>query len=120
VQPVKLALLELVTRRIVDAARVAKAGRPGTVNVLSLGARTTKNGVLQYVLNWLSNCRESAYPDGTKGVEVEALSLPGSQFVEGVVMESLTRKGLFVSEKRSYLRFFSTSQQVLTRIVHVS
>lgn len=113
--PYRLAVLELVARRVLDTAKVTKSGPMGKrATVLYPGPEATNNGVLRFVLRWLGECPESEYPDGTKGVEVEALSGLGSGFVQEVVMESLTKKGLFVREERSFLRLFSTSRWALT------
>ena len=68
-QPFKLAVLELVSRRVLEMVEVEKSGlfRTKKVAVLRKGEGTTDNEVLLAVRDLYFTSGKSVYPDGVPG-----------------------------------------------------
>lgn len=123
-QPFKLAVLELVYRRVLEMVEVEKSGlfRTKKVAVLRKGEGTTDNEVLLAVRDLYFTSGKSVYPDGVPGVEVKSLAERGSQqyrsrkgFAEAVVMKALEERGFYRRERRSFLGIIPYQRWALSR-----
>lgn len=123
-QSFKLAVLELVSRRVLEMIEVEKSGffRTKKVALLRRGEGTTENQVLLEVRDLYLSSARSVYPDGVSGVEVKSLAERASQqyssrkgFAEAVVMKALEQRGFFQREQRSFLGIISYQQWALSR-----
>jgi hypothetical protein len=122
-QPFKLAVLELVSRRVLDLVEVEKSGffSSKKVAVLRKGEGTTDNRVLLAVRDLYFASDKSAYQNGITGVEVKSLAEgagrqygPRKGFTEAVVMKSLTEQGFYQREQRSFLGIIPYQRWALT------
>ena len=123
-QPFKLAVLELVYRRVLEMVEVEKSGlfRTKKVAVLRKGEGTTDNEVLLAVRDLYFTSGKSVYPDGVPGVEVKSLAERASQqyssrkgFAEAVVMKALEERGFYRRERRSFLGIIPYQRWALSR-----
>jgi hypothetical protein len=75
-QPFKLAVLELVSRRVLELVEVERSGffRRKKTAVLSMGDGTTDNEVLLAVQGLYVGCAKTVYPGGLVGLEVKTLT----------------------------------------------
>jgi hypothetical protein len=120
-QAFKLAMLELVARRVLEVAQADTADRPGRpVTALFWGTESTDNRVLLSALSSLDQCEVSTFSDGRMGLVAGAVAElcasafgPGQSF-GGAVMSSLVEKGFLVREESSFLSLFATSRWALT------
>jgi hypothetical protein len=122
-QPFKLAVLELVSRRVLEMVEVEKSGffRTKKVAVLRKGEGTTDNAVLLAVRDLFLTSDKSEDPDGVSGVEVKSLAERASQqyssrkgFAEAVVMKALDERDFYRREQRSFLGIIPYQRWVLT------
>ena len=123
-QPFKLAVLELVSRRVLELVEVERSGffRRKKIAVLSMGDGTTDNEVLLAVQGLYVGCAKTVYPGGLVGLEVKTLAEQAGRtyssrkgFAEAVVMKALAEKGLFRREQRTFLGIIPYRRWALTR-----
>lgn len=123
-QPFKLAVLELVSRRVLALIEIEKSGFLGTrkIAVLSRGEGGTDNRVLLAVRDLFFSCGKTVFPDGVVGVEVKSLAEQAGKrygqekgFAEAVVMKSLEEQGFYTRERRSFLGLIPYHRWTLTR-----
>jgi hypothetical protein len=123
-QPFKLAVLELVSRRVLELVEVERSGflRRKKIAVLSAGEGTTNNEVLLAVQNLYIGCGKTVYPGGLVGVEVKTLAEQAGKiyssrkgFTEAVVMKAIVEKGYFHREQRTLLKIIPYQRWSLTR-----
>jgi hypothetical protein len=123
-QPFKLAVLELVSRRVLELVEVERSGflRRKKIAVLSAGEGTTNNEVLLAVQNVYIGCGKTVYPGGLVGVEVKTLAEQAGKiyssrkgFTEAVVMKAIAEKGYFHREQRTLLKIIPHQRWSLTR-----
>jgi hypothetical protein len=123
-QPFKLAVLELVSRRVLELVEVGRSGflRRKKFAVLSMGDGTTSNEVLLAVRNLYIGCGKTVYPGGFSGVEVKRLAEEAGRryssrkgFAEAVVMKALAERGFFRREQRTFLGIIPYRRWSLTR-----
>jgi hypothetical protein len=123
-QPFKLAVLELVSRRVLEMIEVQKSGlfRTKKVALLRTGEGTTDNQVLLAVRDLYFTSAKSVYPDVVSGVEVKSLAERASQqyssrkgFAEAVVMKALEEQGFYRRERRSFLGIIPYEHWALSR-----
>ena len=123
-QPFKLAVLELVSRRVLELVEVERSGflRRKKIAVLSMGDGTTDNEVLLAVQSLYLGCGKTVYPGGLVGAEVKTLAEQAGRtyssrkgFAEAVVMKALAEKGFFRREQRSFLSIIPYQRWSLTR-----
>src|SRR5918998_4178701 len=95
-QPFKLAVLELVSRRVIELIEIEKSGflRTREIPVLVKGEGRTENKVLLAVRDLYFSCGKTVYPNGVVGVEVKTLAQQAGKrfsqekgFTEAVVMK---------------------------------
>jgi hypothetical protein len=122
-QPLKLAVLELLSRRVFSLTELEKAGiyRKKKIAILRISSETTDNHVLRAVRSLYISCGQSSYTGGMRGVEVKRLAQQASReyggqkgFFDAVVMPSLADQGFFVLEQRTFLGFTLTEYWKLT------
>lgn len=123
-QPFKLAVLELVSRRVLELVEVEKSGffRMRRVAVLKLGEGETYNEILLEARDLYLSCHRTAYPEGFRAIEVKTLAEQARRqyssnkgFAEAVVMKSLAERGLYRREQKNVLRIIPYQRWVLTR-----
>jgi hypothetical protein len=122
-QPFKLAVLELVSRRVLELVEVERSGflRRKKIAVLSAGEGTTNNEVLLAVQNLYIGCGKTVYPGGLVGVEVKTLAEQAGKiyssrkgFTEAVVIMSIFDNGYFIREQRTFLKTIPSHPWTLT------
>jgi len=123
-QPFKLAVLELVSRRVLQLAEVGKSGFFGSrkIAVLSRGEGRTDNEVLLAVRDLYFACGKTVYRNGVTGAEVKTLAEQAGRlyssrkgFTEAVVMKALAEQGLYTREQRSFLGLIPHQRWAPTR-----
>ena len=114
----KLAMLELVTRRVLRLVEVEGRdwrGRPRGEMVIGAGARPAPlDGPLAPIASIALEAPAKTYPDGTVGLSVQAFTYafrvkhgnsPG-QYIQRSVLPALEARGLFESQQRRWLGRF--------------
>lgn len=122
-QPFKLAVLEVVSRRVLELVEVEKSGFFGSkrVTVLARGEGKTDNRVLQEVRDLYFACGKTVYPNGVTGVEVKSLAEHAGRqyrsrkgFAGAVVMKALEERGFYRREQRRFLGIIPYQRWELT------
>ena len=116
---IKLAVLELVTRRVLRLVEVEtrnKRGKVKTEVVIGAGSRPAPTeGPLAVVARIALEAKVQTRPDGTVGIGLPAFArvfvashknVPKS-FIDHSVLPALESRGLYRSERRKWLRIFT-------------
>lgn len=115
---VKLAVLELVTRRVLRLVEVetrSRRGKPKSEVVIGAGARPAPtDGPLERVATIALEAKAQTYPDGTVGIAMPAFARvfvanyknAPKLFIEHSVLPALEARGLYSRERRKFLRVF--------------
>ncbi len=123
-QPFKLAVLELVSRRVLELVEIERSGFFGSkkISVLSRGDGRTDNEVLLAVRDLYFACDKTVYRNGVVGVEVKTLAEQAGRlyrsrkgFTEAMVMKALAEQGFYRREQRSFLGIIPFQRWALTR-----
>ena len=123
-QPFKLAVLELVARRVLELVEIRHSGvfRRRKVPVLTRGEGATGNRVLLAVRDLYVSCGKTAFPNGVIGVEVKTLAEQAGKrygqekgFAQALVMKVLSEQGYYEREQRSFLGIIPYHRWTLTR-----
>jgi hypothetical protein len=125
-QPFKLAIMELVGRRVLKLVEIDESGVFGIrhrVNVLSEGDahKSPPERSLAAMRQLFSEVNLGAFSDGTVGVKVEDFAAaaqrryrPLSEFTKIEILPTLLERGYYVLEQRKFLGIFPTSRYVVT------
>lgn len=125
-QPFKLAIMELVGRRVLKLAEIDEPGAFGMrrrSSVLSEGdeRKAPPERSLAAVRQMFSEVKLNTFSDGSVGVTVGDFAVaaqrryrPLSEFTKAEILPTLLERGYYTHEQRKFLGIFPTSRYVLT------
>jgi hypothetical protein len=123
---VRVAVLELVARRVLRLVEVETRGllgRPGTEVVVGAGSQPAPaDGPLAAIADIALESKARTYPDGTVGIAVHSLAMacaarygrPPRLFIDRSVLPALEARGLFTTTRRKVLGLFPSTSWVRT------